>query len=128
MSAASSPDKPQLAPSTAFKRRLSVCVPLSTLKPIEIEGWHFRNGDNTGPNTGDVNAPDETRRFLFSPRWPHCEEAARLDKNGFGVLEINDMELDNLAQGEKANIVEMEFSVVLTVGPSACTVSPARSR
>lgn len=24
--------------------------------PIEIEGWHFRNAANTGPNTGDVNA------------------------------------------------------------------------
>jgi hypothetical protein len=31
------------------------------------------------------------------------------------------MELGNLAEGEKANITRMEFSVVLTVGPSACT-------
>jgi hypothetical protein len=26
---------------------------------IEIEGWHFRNSSNTGPNTGEINAPDE---------------------------------------------------------------------
>src|ERR671925_623359 len=33
----------------------------------EIEGWHFRNADNTGPNDGSVNAPQELREFIFSP-------------------------------------------------------------
>jgi hypothetical protein len=27
--------------------------------PREIEGWHFRNDRNTGPNDGSVNAPQE---------------------------------------------------------------------
>ena len=27
--------------------------------PREVEGWHFRNEDNTGPNDGSVNAPQE---------------------------------------------------------------------
>ena len=71
-----------------------------------------------------MNAPQATRRFLFSPRWPHCEDAIGLDKDGQGVLEIGDMELGNLAEGEKANITRMEFSVLLTVGPSACAACP----
>ena len=35
--------------------------------PTEIEGWHFRNQDNTGPNDGGVNAPQQEREFIFSP-------------------------------------------------------------
>ena len=96
--------------------------------PTEVEGWHFRNAANTGPNTGDVNAPQTTRHFLFSPRWPHCEDAEGLENDGHGVLDITDMELDNLKEGEKANILRMNFSVVLTVGPSACTACPVPSR
>jgi hypothetical protein len=71
-----------------------------------------------------VNAPDETRRFLFSPRSPHCEDTIGLDKDGQGDLDIGDMELGNLAEGEKANITRMEFRVVLTLGPFACTACP----
>ena len=33
----------------------------------EIEGWHFRNGDNTAPNDASVNALQELREFIFSP-------------------------------------------------------------
>jgi hypothetical protein len=40
------------------------------LRPVEtnpavIAGWHFRNADNTGPNMGDVNAPQAIRNFAF---------------------------------------------------------------
>jgi hypothetical protein len=97
-------------------------------RTVEIEGWHFRNAANTGPNTGDVNAPDETREFMFSPRWPHCENAEGLDKDGKGALEITDMELGNLVEGEKAFMTKMEFSVVLTVRRSACTPCPIPNR
>ena len=83
--------------------------------------------------TGDVNAPDETSRFLFSRRWPHCEEAAGLDKDGLGVLEINNMELGNLVQSEKANIVKNgvqcsahDRAVCLYVGPIPIRMSPPR--
>ncbi len=92
--------------------------------PTEIEGWHFRNAANTGRNTGDVNAPQTTRRFLFSPRWPHCEDAEGLDKDGQGTLEITHMELGNLQPGQKANFRSMRFAVTLTVGTSACTSCP----
>lgn len=96
--------------------------------PIEIEGWHFRNAANTGRNSGDVNAPQTTRRFLFSPRWPHCEAAEGLDKDGQGTLEITHMELGNLQPGKKANFRRMAFAVTLTVGPSACTSCPPSIR
>ena len=35
--------------------------------PRQLEGWHFRNADNTGPNDGSVNAPGALRDFIFSP-------------------------------------------------------------
>jgi hypothetical protein len=88
-------------------------------KATDIEGWHIRNAANTGPNTGDVNAPDETRHFLFSPHWPRCKESD-LTSDGQGTLEITDMELGNLVPGEKATMTMMEFTVTLRVGVSAC--------
>jgi len=35
--------------------------------PRELEGWHFRNAGNTGPNDASVNAPGSLREFIFSP-------------------------------------------------------------
>lgn len=99
----------------------------SVPNPTDIEGWHFRNAANTGPNTGDINAPDESRNFLFSPRWPHCKDAEGLDKDGQGILEITDMELGNLVQDRKANILMMKFIVKLTVGRSACATCRSQS-
>jgi hypothetical protein len=32
-----------------------------------LEGWHFRNADNTDPNDGSINQPQEFREFIFSP-------------------------------------------------------------
>ncbi len=93
--------------------------------PLYIEGWHFRNAANTDSNTGDVNEPQEERKFVFSPRWPKCENARGLEKDGQGILQITDMELGNLKPGEKATIVKMEFAVKLTVGASACAPCPA---
>jgi hypothetical protein len=93
--------------------------------PTEIEGWHFRNSANTGRNMADVNAPQTTRRFLFSPRWPHCNDAEGLDKDGHGILKITSMELGNLEPGKKANFQSMKFVVTLTVRASACTACPA---
>jgi hypothetical protein len=90
----------------------------------EIEGWHFRNADNAGPNSGDVNAPQTTRHFLFSPRWPKCQEATGLERDGQGILSISNMELSGLKKGEQARIIRMRFTVVLTVGPSACMPCP----
>jgi hypothetical protein len=37
------------------------------VNPRDIDGWHFRNANNTGPNDGSVNAPSGRREFIFSP-------------------------------------------------------------
>ena len=104
--------------------------------PIDIEGWHFRNEANTGPNTGDVNAPDERRAFFFSPKFGTCikdpdslpkSEFEAAAKDGTGVLEITDLTLGNLVAGDKAAITEMKFIVHLTVATSACQLCSSKA-
>jgi hypothetical protein len=80
------------------------------------------NAANTGPNTGDVNAPNETRQFLFSPHWPRCQDSV-LTGDGQGTLKITDMELGNLVPGDKATVTMLEFEVTLRVGISSCKTS-----
>lgn len=101
-----------------------------------IEGWHFRNEDNTGPNDGSVNAPQETRwfQFLLSEEeyqiawqahscrfWNMCdnltpEEAMNIIwaiPKARGTLTITDLLLGNLVIGERAWIESMSFTVEL---------------
>jgi len=35
--------------------------------PRDLFGWHFRNAANSGPNAGDVNAPQLVRDIRFEP-------------------------------------------------------------
>lgn len=101
-----------------------------------IEGWHFRNEDNSGPNDGSVNAPQEKRwfQFLLSEEdyqivWQAhlcnfrnmcdnmtSEEAENIiwamPKAG-GTLTITDLVLGNLVVGERAWIESMSFTVEL---------------
>jgi hypothetical protein len=39
--------------------------PYRGVNPRYVEGWHFRNRENTGPGRGDMNAPGEERAFQF---------------------------------------------------------------
>jgi len=87
----------------------------------DIEGWHFRNSANTGPNT-DVNRPGKTRHFLFSPHWLDCEESD-LKNDGQGTLQITEMKLENLGPREKATMTLMAFKVTLRIGRSACNAA-----
>lgn len=89
--------------------------------PRYVEGWHFRNADNTGPNDGSVNAPQEERGFVFSPEvgrsfdYPltglQAEQFAR--QAGNGLLSIHGLVLGNLVPGEKAWIERMDFTIDL---------------
>lgn len=95
--------------------------------PRDVEGWHFRNGDNTGPNDGSVNAPQEERDFLFSPEvgrsidYPVTpEQAKQLERAGQGRLVIKSLQLGNLEPGQKAHIRQMDFSIWLS-WPSSWT-------
>ena len=94
--------------------------------PRELEGWHFRNAANTGPNEGDVNAPGETRAFIFSPEVgrtiagptatasPSSEEIEAVRAAGSGTLWIEDYRLDRLEPGQqRAGFAWLRFTVAL---------------
>ncbi|MCW5716872.1 MAG: hypothetical protein KIS68_03460 [Bauldia sp.] len=84
--------------------------------PRQIAGWHFRNADNTGPNQGDVNAPQTVRSFAFALdretalAGPVDPGAAGI---GHGVLAIQDYGLADLAAGERARMVHLQFGACL---------------
>lgn len=90
----------------------------------EIEGWHFRNAENTGPNEGSVNAPQETRNFIFSPEVgrgveyngsaTRAEDVARVESFGRGWLFIESYVLTPPRQGERAAFESLKFSACLT--------------
>lgn len=106
-----------------------------------IEGWHFRNSDNSGPNELGpkvVQAPQRERRFYFvlneqdykaayegldtrdvtskeerKKRWARREEL----NPQRGKLTITHLDLGNLVLDEKARIETMEFEVELSLPP-----------
>jgi len=93
--------------------------------PRDIEGWHFQNRANTGPNRGDVNAPRESRRFIFSREVGRSiqagdssgtvtqDEIARVEQSGRGALDIEDLVLTPPKRGEKAAVQSMRFRVAV---------------
>jgi hypothetical protein len=83
--------------------------------PRDIEGWHFQNQANTGPNSGDVNAPQRVRAFLFSPAVGKVtdEDVERARQRGRGVLEIESLDLTPPAKGARAGIRSMRFRVAI---------------
>jgi hypothetical protein len=97
----------------------------SVPNPRVIQGWHFRNKANTGPNRGDVNAPGTARDFIFSrqvgrsiqgPDADHDvteEEVERVGHEGRGVLTIEDMKIGAAGPGERAGIESMRFTVAI---------------
>lgn len=92
--------------------------------PREIEGWHFRNADNTGPNDGSVNAPQELREFIFSPAVGReieyrgsgttAEDVERVRGFGRGWLFIESYRLTPPQRGERAAFETMRFSACVT--------------
>jgi hypothetical protein len=96
--------------------------------PREVEGWHFRNAGNTGPNDGSVNAPQELREFIFSPEVGQsvdyngsatsAEDVARVRSFGRGWLFLNRYTLSPPRPGERAAFESLTFT--------ACLTTPAR--
>jgi hypothetical protein len=96
--------------------------------PREIEGWHFRNATNTGPNDGSVNAPQELREFIFSPEVggsieyggsaTSAEDVARVRSFGRGWLFVERYTLSPPRRGERAAFESLKFT--------ACLTTPAR--
>ncbi len=113
----------------------------------DIVGWHFRNSDNSGPNsTGakNVNAPQTVRNFCFVLDrqayriaraeldvllWGvHDEErltAARKRREGLskgtGRLSVRELRLGNLVVGKRAWIERMRFEVEAVVPTNSAT-------
>jgi len=103
--------------------------------PREIEGWHFRNADNTGSNDGSVNAPQELREFIFSPEvgrgiayngsGTSPEDVAKVRAFGRGWLFIDSYTLTPPRRGERAGFESMTFSACLT-WPANRRMEPTR--
>jgi hypothetical protein len=93
------------------------------VRPVEadalnVAGWHFRNRDNSGPNRGEVNAPQTLRKFTFGRRAtdptlnPELIAPAVMPtegEQGNGELIIEDFGLADLEPGKRARLVYMKF-------------------
>ena len=98
--------------------------PLHGPNALLIEGWHFRNADNTGPNEGSVTVPQHLRSFIFSPevgreidpavREITGDDISRIEAYGRGWLYIDAFTLTPPAQGERAAFETMSFTACLT--------------
>jgi hypothetical protein len=92
--------------------------------PREIEGWQFRNADNTGPNDGSVNAPQELREFIFSPALgleleyhgsaTTAEDVEKVRRFGRGWFFIESYRLTAPRRGERAAFESLTFSACVT--------------
>ncbi|MEM9233548.1 MAG: hypothetical protein AAGA69_04830 [Pseudomonadota bacterium] len=90
--------------------------------PRDIFGWHFRNADNTGPNEGDVNAPQHMRAFVISPslagtggyRPPEGGEPQPSPRDGIGWLKVLDFGLAGLEPGQRARMNYLKFDACLS--------------
>jgi hypothetical protein len=84
--------------------------------PRELHGWHFRNRANTGPNLGDVNAPQRRREFIFDRGGdadrPLAERVAAAE--GRGTLVITDFSLSPPEPGERAKFAVLSFDACLS--------------
>ena len=116
-----------------------VTPPYRGVNAIHIEGWHFRNSDNSGPNEPgpkNVNAPQQLREFYFVVSeadyrtafdalqillWPYSHSKQQIDaaerahakiRKGTGKLTIRDLKLDSLNR-KQAGIDRMSFDVEL---------------
>ncbi|HEY2956267.1 MAG TPA: hypothetical protein VGK89_13600 [Candidatus Eisenbacteria bacterium] len=105
--------------------------------PLDLEAWHFRNADNTGPNRGEPNMPQEQRWFEFClstpgyrvavdaldvALWPGNRGRAAQDSaqtvweavpRGTGQLTVTERRLDGLGAGQRPWFESMRFTVEL---------------
>lgn len=105
----------------------------STPNPRDIFGWHFRNAANTGPNLGDVNAPQNLRAFVISPALqgtggyrpsitPNTQRLASPNPDdGIGWLKVIDYGLsgNSLKPGQRARMNYLKFDACVSWQRSA---------
>jgi hypothetical protein len=113
-----------------------VTPPMRGNLTFDVHGWQFRNKENTGPNDGSLNVPQENRSFYFlfnrrdfeavwhaerCAQWAIPEDCALATQNPAGrdvfiprswaYFTATKLELGNLVAGSKAWIEYMEFTV-----------------
>jgi hypothetical protein len=96
--------------------------PLQFGRKQHIQGWQFRNAENTGPNDGTVNAGQERREFIFSPEVGRTvgnnsvslADIERVSRFGRGEFAMVDYELSPLNKSERARFTRMTFAVCLS--------------
>lgn len=102
--------------------------PFRSINSLQVEGWHFRNKDNTAPNDGSVNAPQEKRDFSFvlnkkdagimASAVQEFTSGKTLDfispvQTGNGEVTIHNLKLGNLKSDSLAWIDAIDISVTL---------------
>lgn len=98
----------------------AVTPPFHGPNPRQLDGWHFRNADNTAANDGSVNAPQRLRQFQFAPSiegtggFKPPRGGAAVDADGHGWLFVEDMQLADLERGRQARLTRLRFNVCLT--------------
>jgi hypothetical protein len=100
-------------------------LPLRGPNHRHLYAWHFRNEENTGPNTGSVNAPQRHRSFSFHPevgrairyepdfekRWANF---AKVEAFGQGTLDLLDFTLTNPQPGTRPSFLWLKFNACLS--------------
>jgi hypothetical protein len=103
----------------------------------DLEGWHFRNADNTAPNDGSVNAPGELREFIFSPAvgreivysgsGTRTEDVEKVRAFGRGWLYLDSYRLSPPARAARASFDSISYTACLT-WPVGASIAPRVSR
>ena len=125
-----------LGPSEQIKTYAAIATtPLyHGLIDTDICGSDFRNSDNSGPNSGDVNRPQRVRHFEFVTNQSDYEAVVKaydalarntltaeqvssevLQYHHIGKLNITGFSLGNLQAGAQPTIERMEFTVELNL-------------
>ena len=100
-------------------------LPLRGPNDRALYAWHFRNEDNSGPNEGSVNAPQDHREFIFSPEVGRTivyendtakmlANVARIGAFGRGTLDILDLQLTEPDRGKVPSLLRLTFTACLT--------------
>lgn len=128
----------RLGPADEAGRDWIVLEPRHLVPPTSlIEGWHFRNADNTAPNdvgAKNVNAPGRERILRFGRRTPVlAERAADADAVQAAVegevrLRITALELGGVEPGGRAHIERMAFTLEVRCLRGACLEEAAPGR
>lgn len=90
------------------------------VNPRDLFGWHFRNAANDGPNTGDVNAPQDLRAIVISSGLagtgglrPPDGPVTSSPEDGIGWLLVRDKGLSDLNPGKLARMSYLSFEACL---------------